>query len=182
MIQENNKQIIIEPDYFYGKMPRWLELIINLIFLNLLLAILINVGIFDLTKSANETHFRDIQSLLFYVLWSFFPIIYFIGRTRTFVNQIIIDNLIKKITIYYSFLFIFNRKCEIFFSDFVFTLKDTSGWGNSYTKVQIYKRDNNVFSKKVTIISKENGWKSGLINELIEIFNIINFDNKNEKN
>lgn len=173
------KQKTIEPKCFLGKMPRWLELIFQLLIFNILLAIAVNIGIMDFTKTTNETKIIDNQNFLFYFFISFLPIIYLLGRTRTFVNQVVIDFSNRQIRIKYTHMFFINKRFEIPFNEFSFNCKETAGWGNAYKKLKIFQIQFNKKKRKITIISNAHGWSSQLVKELEVAFNIVNdFESK----
>lgn len=159
-----NKSKILKPDRLFGDIPRSIELILESIFAAIFGFIL---SLLDVRDIYGERKVYDIGvAIKYYVLLLTVFLIFRLHRTMTIVNRIIVDYNNEKLVIRYSFIYICPKTIIIPFKSFCFEVSDGWSFVQEFKKVKILRN-----GKKVAkLISKQNGWKEHIVEDVISTF------------
>lgn len=164
-----NEVFNIEPNYWLGKIPRWLEYFIVILIFNVSFFIIVKSQVLNVFISTKNLQIAS-NEYDFYIIMSSLFTLYLLSRTTTFVNMVSINKTDGTILIKYSHF--------IFFKKDVLLKKEEVQYYKSYKRVMsktvyrfdIYKSNNSSLKRIVRIVSKQNGWTVEKIKELEDVF------------
>jgi hypothetical protein len=163
----------IGPNYWLGKIPRWLEYFIIILIFNLSFLILVKSQVLNVFTNTKNLQIAS-NEYEFYIILSFLFTLYLLSRTTTFVNMITINKTDGTILIEYSHFIFFKKNILLKNEEVQYYKSYKRVMSKTVYRFDIYKSNNSSLKKVVRIVSKQNGWTVEKIKELEKAFRQMN--------